>query len=122
MKKLLSYLLIAAIMISLTLAGCAETETGSPSTSTPAGEELTELVRAELAEFLTALTYLMDDPSPEEPELQDVSWGLFVTNDEGYPVEPLGGLYESVLSTDPTGRECRPKGSSIDQFDVCEVT
>ena len=41
MKKLLPCLLIVALIISLTLAGCTTAETGSPSTGAPDNEEIT---------------------------------------------------------------------------------
>jgi len=42
-------------------------------------------------------------------ELRDVSWALFQTDADGRPTGPaIGGLHESVLELDPTGREMRP--------------
>ena len=70
--------------------------------------ELTELVRSTQAELLFSLCYLLDDPMLEEPELSEVSWGLFELDRKGGPGQRIGGLHESVLETDPTGRECRP--------------
>ena len=71
-------------------------------------EELTELVRSTQAELLFSLCYLLDDPMLEEPELSDLSWALFELDRKGRPKQRIGGLHESVLETDPTGRECRP--------------
>jgi hypothetical protein len=45
-----------------------------------------------------------------EPELE-ASGGLFQTDDDGQPVVPITGLHESVLDTDPTDREMRPKNA-----------
>ncbi|MCC6435002.1 MAG: hypothetical protein IT196_08245 [Acidimicrobiales bacterium] len=39
-----------------------------------------------------------------------VPWGLFLIDPEtGEPCAPLGGLHESMLSMDPSGREMRPQ-------------
>lgn len=54
---------------------------------------------------------LLEDPRLEEPELGELGWGLFQTDAEGNAVAPIGGLHESVLETDPTGREMRPGGA-----------
>ena len=70
--------------------------------------ELTELVRAMQAELLFSFCYLLEDPGEVEPAVADLSWGLFLTDEEGNPLEHLGGLHESVLETDPAGREVRP--------------
>jgi hypothetical protein len=38
------------------------------------------------------------------------AWGLFRVGETGDPIQPrIGGLHESVLETDPTGREKRPR-------------
>ncbi len=72
-------------------------------------EELTDLVRAMQAELLVQICYLLDDPGDDlEAEVGDIAWGLFTVDENGHPLEPLGGLYESVLETDPSGREGRP--------------
>jgi hypothetical protein len=72
-------------------------------------QDLTSLARALQAEFLFSMCYLLDDPTFRERELQDFSWGLFEVDADGKPIPPrIGGLHESVLETDPTGREVRP--------------
>jgi hypothetical protein len=72
-------------------------------------EDLAEIARASQAEFLFQLCYLLDDPRFEEPELQDLHWGLFQVDQDDRPLLPrIGGLHESVIDTDPTGREMRP--------------
>jgi hypothetical protein len=38
-----------------------------------------------------------------------VGWGLFEVSEDGKVGRPIQGLHESVLQTDPTGREMRPK-------------
>jgi len=73
-------------------------------------EELTDLARGVQAEFLFQLCYLLDDPGFSEPELEDFGWGLFEVDENDNPIPPrIGSLHESVLSTDPTGREMRPR-------------
>lgn len=62
------------------------------------------------AEFLFSLCYLLEDPGFPEEELSDLSWALFQTSADGNPIsQHIGGLHESVLETDPTGREMRPR-------------
>src|SRR5262249_41890369 len=78
-----------------------------------AREDLTELVREMQWVFLANLAYQLSDPSvvdyPSE-ELPRVNWKLFEVNEDDEPLHPIGMLHESVLDTDPTGREMRPKG------------
>ena len=71
--------------------------------------ELNELVRGIQAELLFGLCYLLEYPGDVEPEARDIAWALFRLDEDGRPVEPIAGLHESVLETDPTGREARPK-------------
>jgi hypothetical protein len=74
-------------------------------------QDLTEIARGIQAQMLFQLCYLLDDPGFTEPELQDLSWGLFEVDDDDNPIPPrIGSLHESVLETDPTGREMRPLG------------
>jgi hypothetical protein len=73
-------------------------------------EDLTDLARGVQAELLFQLCYLLDDPGFSEPELEDFGWGLFEVDQNDNPIPPrIGSLHESVLSTDPTGREMRPR-------------
>jgi hypothetical protein len=72
-------------------------------------EELTDLVRGMQAELLFQLCYLLEDPGNLEPEVADISWCLVQTDDDGKVIARVGGLHESVLETDPTGREMRPR-------------
>jgi hypothetical protein len=72
-------------------------------------QDLNDIVRGMQAQFLFSLCYLLDDPMLTEEELSDFGWGLFEVDTDGRPVPPcIGGLHESVLETDPTGREMRP--------------
>lgn len=70
--------------------------------------EINELVRGEQAKLLSKLLSLLDGPERLEPEVEELCWGLFVCDDEGTPAQQIGGLHESFLGTDPTGREMRP--------------
>jgi hypothetical protein len=72
-------------------------------------QDLTDLVRGKQAELLFALCYLLEDPDIEEPEGRDVLWALVQVSEEGDVLGPIPGLHESVLETDPTGREMRPR-------------
>lgn len=71
--------------------------------------DLVELLRAVQAEFLFEVCYLLEDPSLYEPELDDVGWCVVSTDENFEPTRrSVGGLYESVLDMDPSGRECKP--------------
>lgn len=72
--------------------------------------DLTDIARGMQAELLFALCYLLEDPSFEEPELGDIGWCLVETDASLDPsADVISGLHESVLETDPTGREMRPR-------------
>jgi hypothetical protein len=42
--------------------------------------------------------------------LPRVNWTLFEVDDDGEPLHAIDALHESVLDTDPSGREMRPSG------------
>lgn len=78
--------------------------------------DLTKIVRVMQWRTLFGLCYLLDDPDHLrddrgiiEKEAGDILWFLFQVDDNGYPVAEVSGLHESVLETEPTGREMRPK-------------
>ncbi len=71
-------------------------------------DELTDLVRGTQAELLFEFCYLLEDPGDLE-EGMDMSWALFQTNEDGAARSHIAGLHESVLETDPTGREVQEK-------------
>jgi hypothetical protein len=71
--------------------------------------DLTEIARGMQVQLLFGLCYMLEDNGLTEPELEGVGWGLFQADDDGQPLGPIRGLHESVLDTDPTGREMRPK-------------
>jgi hypothetical protein len=75
--------------------------------------DLIEMARCLQAQMLFSITYLLDGPRSQHGPLYDVSWGLFQIAEDGQPTGPqISGLYESVLETDPSGREMRPKPKS----------
>ena len=71
--------------------------------------DINDIVRGKQAELLFSLCYLLDDPGDLPDEIKDMAWSLVQINDEGEPIEQIGALHESVLETDPTGREMRPR-------------
>lgn len=75
-------------------------------------EDLTTIVRIMQWWLLSGLCVLLEDPGRLEPEVADMAWLLFRVDENDNPVEPIDGLVESVLFTDPTGREMRPPGAS----------
>jgi hypothetical protein len=72
-------------------------------------QELTDLVRGMQAELLFSFCYLLEDPGELEPDVSHVAWALAQVDDAGNVLGGIGGLHESVLETDPTGREMRPR-------------
>jgi hypothetical protein len=72
-------------------------------------QELTDLVRGMQAQLLFAVCYLLEDPGELEPEVRDVSWALVQCDKDGNLGDRISALHESVLETDPTGREMRPR-------------
>jgi hypothetical protein len=73
-------------------------------------QDLNDIVRGMQAELLFGLCYMLDDPMFNEKELAEFEWGLFEVDEDGRPILPaIRGLHESVLETDPTGWEMRPR-------------
>jgi hypothetical protein len=75
-------------------------------------DELTDVVRGMQAELLFQFCYLLEDPGTVEPEVKDVAWALVQVDDDGRVICDISGLHASVLETDPTGREMRPRGGA----------
>lgn len=76
-------------------------------------QDLIDIVRGAQTELLFQFCSLLDDPGFSEPEFEGFAWGLFEVDENDNPIPPrIGSLYESVLATDPTGREMRPRGST----------
>lgn len=75
-----------------------------------ATEDLITLVRGMQAQLLFNLCYLLDDPAIDDKGLSEVGWTLVETDSDLEPTgRTIGGLHESVLETDPSGREMRPR-------------
>jgi hypothetical protein len=74
-----------------------------------AREDLSELARTAQWQLLHDICYLLSDPSIDEQELSHVGWALFEVSDAGEIGRCINGLHESVLETDPSGREMRPQ-------------
>lgn len=81
-----------------------------------ARSDVVDLVRGAQAKLLFNLCYLLEDEmlnDEEEALLGNIGWALVATDDAFEPTsERVDGLYESVLETDPTGREMRPRPRS----------
>jgi hypothetical protein len=71
-------------------------------------DDLTKVVRVMQWRLLSGLCQLLDDPGNIEREAGDIAWRLFQVDEGDHPIAVMGGLAESVLETDPTGREMRP--------------
>lgn len=72
-------------------------------------DDINEVIRVMQFRLLHDLCYLLEDPGDVEDELKEIYWQLYEMDSKGNPSRVIGGLYESVLSMDPTGREMRPK-------------
>lgn len=70
--------------------------------------DLQTVVRGMQAELVFDLCYLLADPGVVEGN-DIVDWGLFELDENDEPGREITGLHESVLETDPTGREMRPE-------------
>ena len=75
-------------------------------------EDLSEIGRCLQAQMLFNIGYLLDGPAHSHPGLEALQWALFRVAEDGKAIgKPIAGLHESVLETDPTGREMRPTRS-----------
>jgi hypothetical protein len=70
-------------------------------------DDLTTIVRVMQWKLLVALCYLLEDPGSLEPEVRDVAWRLFQVDGSEQPIALMGSLHESVLETEPGGRDMR---------------
>ena len=71
-------------------------------------QDLQRVIRGMQVHLLFGLCYLLDDPGVVEGNVYK-SWRLFEVDEDGAAGRVIGGLHESVLATDPTGREMRPR-------------
>ena len=72
-------------------------------------QDITDVVRVMQYNLLFHLCDLLDGDVELEPEVQNVSWALVQVDEGGEVVGSIDALHESVLETDPTGREMRPR-------------
>ena len=75
-------------------------------------QDLTDVVRVMQWKLLHRICYLLSDPGDVEAEVQNIQWRLFQVDDNIEPIEVLALLHESVLDTEPSGREMMPRDSS----------
>ena len=75
--------------------------------------DLNEIGRCLQGQALFSVAYLIDGPAYQPAGLEDLQWGLFQIGEDGRPFGPqIRGLHESVLDTEPAGREMRPRGDA----------
>ena len=71
--------------------------------------DIADVVRGMQAQLLFHFCYLLGDPGDVEAEVRDIHWGLVQKDDDDKILDFIGELHESVLETDPSGREMRPR-------------
>jgi hypothetical protein len=70
---------------------------------------ITELVRYMQHHVLHGVCYLLDHAADVEPNVEGPEWALCALDEDGSPVEHMGGLYEITAELDPTGRALAPE-------------
>lgn len=70
--------------------------------------DLATVVRVMQYSTLFGLCYLLDDPGEVELDVGELGWALVEVDEEGTVGRHIGALHESLLETDPSGREMRP--------------
>lgn len=70
--------------------------------------DIAQLIRSTQAEFLFDLCYMMDDPGAVSGNDDLINWAFVELDEDDNPRRQINGLHESVLETDPTGREACP--------------
>ena len=64
-------------------------------------QDIVVLLRGALGQFLYQLTYLLDDNSIEDEDLQSAArWGLWEESEDGEPTRRLGAIHELVFEAD----------------------
>lgn len=71
-------------------------------------EDITELVRCVAAAMIFHIGYMLDDSSSVQGN-DHVDWALMQVDKDENIITQINGIHESVLETDPTGREMMPK-------------
>jgi hypothetical protein len=74
-------------------------------------DDINEVVRCAQAELLFDICYQMDDSTSVDGNDDYANWALMLLDEDDNPIKQIGGLHESVLHTDPTGREMRPRST-----------
>lgn len=69
-----------------------------------AAEDITTVVRTMQWQLLSSFCHLLEDPGVLEPEIRDLAWSLVQVDEAGQPIDVIHSLHESVLDTDPSGR------------------
>jgi len=73
-------------------------------------DDITDIVRGMQYKTLFDVCYLIDDLNEDIPEIGEFGWVLHEIDKDGKLTGRIvQGMYESVLSMDPTGREMRPR-------------
>jgi hypothetical protein len=70
-------------------------------------QDLTSLVRTMQWRTLFGICYLLENSFVFHNAMPPIEWALVQLDEEGRPTAHISGLHESVLETDPTGREMR---------------
>ena len=71
-------------------------------------EQLTSLARGIQAAMIFNISYLLEDASLDDPELEDVTWGLFQVDDNERPLgDQIVAMHELLLAEDPVDRAAR---------------
>jgi hypothetical protein len=72
-------------------------------------KDIVELIRVKQYEAVFGMLFSLDDPGDLEPEVGEMGWVLNEVGMDGkYTGRIIQGLYESLMSLDPTGRELCP--------------
>jgi len=77
--------------------------------------DIAEIVRVMQWQVLHGIVYMLADPSVVAYPTNDVprvNWRLYAVDEHGQPTHEIGSLHESVLETEPSGREMRPVSGS----------
>lgn len=72
-------------------------------------QDLTRIVRVMQWRLLFGICQLLDETAEVEQEVRDIAWRLFQVDENDRPTVAISGLIESVLETEPSRREMRPR-------------
>jgi hypothetical protein len=72
-------------------------------------QDITDIVRGKQASLLFSFLYHFCEGGDAQADALGVGWQLIEVDQDRRPVSLLTCLHEYVLSTDPTGREMRPR-------------